>query len=122
MHPEIRKELYEESPGPGQSVVRAQSYVGAGMRRVESRFIQRESDHSDDNTRRFSEDNGRTWSDWEGFQSSLYRMQGADELATSNTVPGFSRSHNPVHDHLVGVLSTYDLRLRPPGGVQGLLA
>ena len=103
MHPEIRKELYEESPGPGQSVVRAQSYVGAGMRRVESRFIQRESDHSDDNTRRFSEDNGRTWSDWEGFQSSLYRMQGADELATSNTVPGFSRSHNPVHDHLVGV-------------------
>ena len=103
LQPEIRKELYEESSGPGQSVVRSQSYVGAGMRRVESRFIQLESDHSDDNARRFSEDNGRTWSAWEGFQNALYRMQGADELATSNMVPAFSRSFNPVHGHLVGV-------------------
>ena len=103
MKPEIRKELYEESSGPGQSVVRSQSYVGAGMRRVESRFIQLESDHSDDNARRSSEDNGRTWSEWEGFQNALYRMQGADELATSNMVPAFSRSFNPIHGHLVGV-------------------
>ena len=103
MKPGIRKELYEESSGPGQSVVRSQSYVGAGMRRVESRFIQLESDHSDDNARRSSEDNGRTWSEWEGFQNALYRMQGADELATSNMVPAFSRSFNPIHGHLVGV-------------------
>ena len=81
MKPEIRKDLYEESPGFGQSVVRAQSYVGTGVRRVESRFIQRESDHSDANARRFSEDNGRTWSDWEGFTAPSTSSRGVNEPA-----------------------------------------
>lgn len=63
---EVTRELYALSPQPGQTPNVNVAYAGPdGLRRVESRSMEVSNDWSDHLQERFSEDNGRTWGEWQ---------------------------------------------------------
>ena len=62
---EVKREVYMRSPRPHVAVTVGVQYVGRGLRREERRACTGSSDWSDAMCVRRSEDNGRTWSDWE---------------------------------------------------------
>ncbi|MDF2911136.1 MAG: hypothetical protein K0Q56_2017, partial [Sporolactobacillus laevolacticus] len=66
----VRKELYVESPDKKTTDQRSQRYVDStGLRRVEHKSLQGESDWSNAAFERFSDDNGRTWGEWQDVYS-----------------------------------------------------
>ncbi len=96
----VTRELYEEAPGPSKCVSRSQSYPGTGLRRMETRSVTSESDFSNEIYGRYSEDNGRTWSDWKDRYAQSYTSSGDMEMIWSTPQVGV---HNPVHDHFVAL-------------------
>ena len=61
----IRREVYVERAGERSAACVSVHYVGKGLRREESLSFETQSDWSEGHRIRTSEDNGRTWSDWE---------------------------------------------------------
>ena len=61
----VTKEVYVPSPEPRVASSVSMTYIGRKLRREEVRSLVRSSDWSDTVRRRASEDNGRTWSEWE---------------------------------------------------------
>ncbi|MEM2050172.1 MAG: hypothetical protein QXO76_02135 [Thermoproteota archaeon] len=59
----ITREIIEKSPGPSKCVSWTQSYVGKGLKRMEIRSVTSESDYENEMYVRYSEDNGRTFSE-----------------------------------------------------------
>ncbi len=96
----ITRELLEEAPGPSKCVSRSQAYVGNGLRRMETRSVTSESDFANEQYVRYSEDNGRNWTDWEDRYRETYRARGDMELISSTPETGI---YNPVHDHYVAL-------------------
>lgn len=62
---EVKREVYVPSPERGVGTSVSMTTIGSGLVREETRALVRSSDWSDTVRRRRSEDNGRTWSDWE---------------------------------------------------------
>ncbi len=96
----ITREVYEKAPGPSKCVSRRQSYVGKGLKRVESRSVTSESDYANEIYVRYSEDNGKTWTEWVDVYREAYRARGGMELLWSKPESGV---YNPVHDHYVAL-------------------
>ncbi|MGQ9691693.1 MAG: hypothetical protein ACUVQY_10665, partial [Thermoproteota archaeon] len=94
----IIKEIIEKAPGPSKCVSRIQSYVGKGLKRVEVRSITSESDYENEMYTRYSENNGKTWTEWKDVYRDAYRARGNMELLWSKPESGV---YNPVHDHYV---------------------
>jgi len=61
----IERELYVPSPRKYVTTKATMQYIGLGLRREETRANVSSSDWSDTLRRRVSDDNGRTWSEWE---------------------------------------------------------
>ncbi len=61
---EIKRELYVPSPQRYMATTAVMQYIGTGLRREETRSNVSSSDWSDTVRKRYSDDNGRTWSDW----------------------------------------------------------
>ena len=61
----ISKEVYMPSPGPNVAAHAHRHYIGRGVRMVEVRSQTSTSDWGNTIRRRYSENNGATWSDWE---------------------------------------------------------
>ena len=61
----ISKEVHAASPGRNVAAHAHRHYLGRGVRMVEVRSQTSTSDWGDSIRRRFSQDNGNTWSDWE---------------------------------------------------------
>lgn len=61
----VKREIYVPSPKPRVGTSVSMTYIGRKLRREEVRSLMRSSDWSDTVRRRTSDDNGRTWSDWE---------------------------------------------------------
>ena len=96
----VKRELYVPAPDKNTSESRTQDYVhGTGVKRVEYRSLTGESDWSTAVFRRFSDDNGRTWGEWEDVFSKGYELKGEDEI----TVGYGNEIWNPVHKHFVSV-------------------
>lgn len=96
----VRKELYAPAPDERTSEHRSPHYVnGTGLRRVEHRSLQRESDWSDADYERYSDDNGRTWGDWRDVRRQQTETKGEDEV---NTYQG-EETYNPRHGHFVAL-------------------
>lgn len=96
----VRKELYVESPDKKTTDLRSQRYVDStALRRVERRSLQGESDWSNAAFERFSDDNGRTWGEWQDVYSRSVEAKGEDEMATYNGEETF----NPHFGHFVSV-------------------
>lgn len=96
----VRRERYAEAPDNKTTDRRTQRYVnGSGLRRVEHRILQRESDWRNAVYERFSDDNGRTWGDWQDVYAQGHETKGDDEIVVH---PG-KEAYNPVHGHFVSV-------------------
>ncbi len=95
----IAKDIVEEA-GSSKCVSRTQSYVGRGLKRVEVRSVTSESDYENEIYVRYSEDNGKTWTNWTDTYREVYRARGGMELLWSKPEGGV---YNPVHDHYVAL-------------------
>ncbi len=96
----IRRELYVSAPDENTADSRVQNYTnGAGLRRVEHRFLAREGDWANEIYERFSDDNGRTWGPWQDVFKDSYEQQGDDEIMFH--IGG--EAYNPRHGHFVSV-------------------
>lgn len=71
-HPaaQVHRTLYVPSPMPGTAPFLNTNYLGTGLRREETKAYLRNTDWADEKFRRVSEDNGRTWSDWQLDQAA----------------------------------------------------
>lgn len=96
----VRKELYVKAPDQHTSEGRSQQYVHhSGLKRVEYRHLQKESDFKSGTFERFSDDNGKTWGEWKDVYGRSYETKGEDEILTSYNTEVW----NPVHGHYVSV-------------------
>lgn len=96
----VRPELYVKAPDERTGENRSQRYVdGTGLRRVEHRSLQRESDWSNADFERHSEDNGRTWGEWQDVHRRGCETKGDDEI---NTYDG-GEAYNPRYGHFVSL-------------------
>lgn len=60
----VKKELYCAHPRPGAAALVCMEYVGPKLERMETRSLEMRSDVHVQRSKRFSTDNGRTWSDF----------------------------------------------------------
>lgn len=67
---QIRKELYKKHPKPGAAALVSVLYVGPKLERMEIHALEIRDDVPSEPMRRFSKDNGRTWSAFEPLPPS----------------------------------------------------
>lgn len=96
---EVKKEVYVPSPQPRVATTVSMGYIGEGMRREEVRSLVRSSDWRDTVRRRTSEDNGRTWSDWELVYEEA-PTQG-EWTESGGARPGGTGPYDPVSGRLI---------------------
>jgi hypothetical protein len=68
---QIKKELYKQHPKPGAAALTSVFYVGPKLERMEIHASEIRDDVPSDPMRRFSKDNGRTWSPFESLPPTL---------------------------------------------------
>lgn len=72
-------ERYREHPRPRSAALASMTYVGPGLQRREWRAVESRDDVAEHQQARWSEDNGRTWSEWVPQQpSSLVPYAGVE--------------------------------------------
>jgi hypothetical protein len=96
---QIDKQLYIPSPEPRVGTSVSMGYIGTGLRRQETRAQVRTSDWSDTHRRRFSDDNGRTWSDWEPVDQA--RTTQGDFTRSGGPSTGGTGPYDPVSGMLI---------------------
>jgi len=72
----IRKELYEKHPSPECAPCVCECYVGPGLERWQIHAFESVSDVWDEVNERFSEDNGRTWSEYRPVPNANRTLKG----------------------------------------------
>ena len=60
----VRAELHRAHPRPREAAMASMNYVGPGLERREWQAIESRDDVADQQSARWSADNGRTWTDW----------------------------------------------------------
>jgi len=104
---QIKKEIYIPSPEPRVGTSVGMTYIGRHLRREETRAQVRSSDWSDTVRRRTSDDNGRTWSDWElvyeqaPTQGEFTQSGGPSQRGTGPYDPISDRLIKPVFQRVV---------------------
>lgn len=73
----VRKELFEKHPRPQTAPCVRESYVGPGLRRWQLHAYESVSDTWDETKERFSDDNGRTWSEYRPVSHNRRTVDGA---------------------------------------------
>lgn len=97
----VKCEVVAGVSSDGMGETRTQWYDGPeGLRRVELRSVQGESDFSNGMWRRASEDNGRTWGEWENVYDAYFQALGSDEVIYLDVDPA---EYNPVYGHYVSM-------------------
>lgn len=103
----VKKEVYVPSPEPRVGTSVSMTYIGRGLRREEVRSLIRSSDWSDTVRRRNSEDNGRTWTDWEMVyeeaptQGDFTQSGGESQRGTGPYDPVSDKLIKPVFQRIV---------------------
>ncbi|MBT4502160.1 MAG: exo-alpha-sialidase [Gemmatimonadetes bacterium] len=104
---QIEKEIYVPSPEDRVGTSVGMTYIGRHLRREETRAQVRSSDWSDTVRRRTSDDNGRTWSDWElvyeqaPTQGDFTRSGGPSQRGTGPYDPVSDRLIKPVFQRVI---------------------
>jgi len=97
----VKKEILEKARTDATCEWRKQYYLeGEGLKRFESRAFEKLSDSIEYTEYRTSEDNGRTWSEWEREKVTGRNSCGKDEYEffyDSNN----RNVYNPVHKHYI---------------------
>jgi hypothetical protein len=103
----VKKELYVPSPEPRVGVAVSIIYSGSGLRREEMHYIIKTSDWAEKPRKRISDNNGRTWSDWEiidektKIQGNCTMEGGASQEGTGPYDPISHRRIKPVFQRIV---------------------
>jgi hypothetical protein len=95
----VKKEVYASSPEPRTGISLSMNYIGRGLRREETRALIRSSDWTEKPRRRISEDNGRTWSEWEIIDEES-KVQG-DYTLSGGEDQGGTGPYDPVSRRLI---------------------
>ena len=104
---DVKREVYVPTTERGVGTSVSMGYVGTGLVREETRAQVRSSDWSDTVRRRRSEDNGRTWSDWELLyeevpeQDGWVQSGGASQRGTGPLDPASGMLIKPVFQRIV---------------------
>ena len=98
---DVGREVYVESPGPGVAAIVSVSYVGPGLRRREVHAHEAKSDLGEKYRVRYSEDNGRTWSDFQPVSLGTDTLrQGGNFMEEIS----FAVNYDPVSKRTVEVI------------------
>ncbi len=73
---EVTREVYRKHPRPKTAAMVSVGYVGPGLLREESYSTMARSDTPEKPERRWSEDNGRSWSDYESLPEVVTHPEG----------------------------------------------
>lgn len=92
----VRKELYRQSTRPGAAAVVGQVYIGPKLERMEVQAVEASVDIHTEMMRRWSLDNGRTWTPLEPMEPFVARYAGQDWVQV-----GGARFHDPVSGVLI---------------------
>ncbi|MCX5662673.1 MAG: sialidase family protein [Planctomycetota bacterium] len=92
----VRKELHRRHTRPGAAAVVGQLYVGPGLERMEIQAVEAKVDIHTEMMRRWSPDNGRTWTPLEPMEPFVARHSGVDFVEVGGT-----KFHDPVSGLLV---------------------
>lgn len=92
----VKKELYVPSPEPRTGITLSMCYRGSGLDREETRYVIKSSDWVEKPRRRFSPDNGRSWTDWEEIDEEKMKqgnctMEGGASQEGTGPLDQFSR-------------------------------
>ena len=99
----VRSELYAASPDKKTADARAMRYVDVEtLRRLEHRSLHRESDWTNEDYERYSDDNGRTWGPWKNVFDKVHETKGEDEIVTWDGA-NWNQAYNPRYGHFVSV-------------------
>ena len=74
----VKKELYKKHPRPGAAALVSVSYVGSKLERMEVHALEIRDDVPSEPMRRYSTDNGRTWSEFEPLPETLSYLSGVE--------------------------------------------
>jgi hypothetical protein len=80
---EVMRELYLPAPKPNIAPLVTKAYAGEGLRMLETRAQEYSDDLANCRRRRESEDNGRTWTEWETVMGEDPPVQGDCTLEES---------------------------------------
>ncbi len=94
----VKKELYVPSPEQRAGVTVNMFYTGRGVKREEIRSIIKTSDLVEKPHRRFSSDNGCTWSEWETIDEKAKIQDGCTMIGGAEE--GGQVFYDPVSGHL----------------------
>jgi hypothetical protein len=103
----VKKEIYVRSPQDLVASIVSMTYIGQGLRKEEFRAFQRSSDWSDNEKKRWSEDNGLTWSEWvpvpkkKNVAGELTQSGGANQEGSGPHDPVSGRLIKPVFQRIV---------------------
>lgn len=104
---EVTREIYVRHPGPQCGTSVSMGYIGQGLQREEVHARVASSDWSDQVRRRRSDDNGRTWSEWElvyeqaPTQGDITQSGGPSQQGTGPFDPGSGRLIKPVFQRII---------------------
>ncbi|MBL9138120.1 MAG: hypothetical protein JNK85_19790 [Verrucomicrobiales bacterium] len=93
----VEKNLHASHPRPQAAAMASMLYVGPGLERREWRAVESRDDVADDQSARWSTDNGRTWSEWTPQQPSSL----VDYAGTKVWEGGWADTHDPKSGLLV---------------------
>lgn len=93
----VEKTLHAQHPRPKAAAMAALHYVGPHLERREWRAVESRDDVADDQTARWSTDNGRTWSDWIPQQPSSLVDYGGTKVWEG----GWADFHDPKSGLLI---------------------
>lgn len=103
----IQREMIVPASGTSVNETRNQYYIDQdSLRRRETRTFESQSDTSDYSEYRESDDNGKTWGEWQRLREKTREKVGEDELAEF-TYHMCRNVWNPVHRHYLSVTSDY---------------
>lgn len=74
----VKKEMYKQFPRPGAAAMVSVCYVGPNLERMETHGVEFRDDVHNERFRRFSTDNGRTWSKPEPVPSTDVYYEGKE--------------------------------------------
>lgn len=95
----VTKELYVKHPEPGAGTSVSMSYIGQGLRRAETWARVASSDWADTVRTRRSDDNGRTWTDWQPVYAEAPTQNGCTR--SGGPGPGGTGPFDPVSGRLI---------------------
>ncbi|WP_332456351.1 sialidase family protein [Petrimonas sp.] len=95
----VQKEIYVAYTEPKKAPMVGMSYRGQGLHREETRSYMRSSDWAEGHKKRYSKDNGKTWSNWESNENEKQEM--GDFTQSGGESQSGTGPYDPISNRLI---------------------